>query len=268
MQKEKISESPLHQPPPEALFEPVNADPLAEKAARQIEEHILSGLLKEGSRLPGERDLALQLHISRPKLREAVQVLEQRGLIDIVAGEGLYIAQLSGPVMLPALVALYTRHPAALQDHLEYRRHQEGFAARLAAERSTPCDHEYLLELIKKMKQTHINGSEEDASDLDSRFHKAIVEMSYNRTLIHMMTSLYDLNRQSIFFSRQELFESPQVASDLLEQHEAIANAIVNADSSKAEKLALDHVDYVRDALLEMIRKQEREIVSRKRTAL
>ncbi|MEP4193431.1 MAG: FCD domain-containing protein, partial [Sneathiella sp.] len=93
-------------------------------------------------------------------------------------------------------------------------------------------------------------------------------EASYNRTLIHMMTSLYDLNRQSIFFNRQELFANPQVASDLLEQHEAIANAIVKTDYVQAGALAMDHVDYVRDALLEVARKQERETVSRRRAIL
>ncbi|MEP3244908.1 MAG: FCD domain-containing protein [Sneathiella sp.] len=250
------------------LFDQVSGDPLAEKAAQQIEEHILSGVLKEGSRLPSERDLAVQLDISRPKLREAVQLLEKRGLIDIIAGQGLYISQLSGPVMLPALVALYTRHPAALQDHLEYRRHQDGLAARLAAERATLHDRDRLLELVSKMKQAHSNQAEEAASDLDSRFHMAIAEASYNRTLIHMMTSLYDLNRQSIFFNRQELFANPQVASDLLEQHEAIANAIVKTDYVQAGALAMDHVDYVRDALLEVARKQERETVSRRRAIL
>ncbi len=253
---------------PEALFEPVSGDPLAEKAARQIEEYILSGLLKEESRLPGERDLAAQLDISRPKLREALKLLEKRELVNIVSGEGLYIARLSGPVMLPALVSLYTRHPTALDDHLEYRRHQEGFAARLAAERATVRDHDRLTELVSRMKEVHTSGTEEEASDLDSRFHMAIVEASYNRTLIHTMTSLYDLNRQSIFFSRRELFCSARVASDLLSQHEAITRAIVAGDRHQAEQQAMDHVDYVRDALLAALRRQEREDVSRKREIL
>ncbi len=250
------------------LFEPVCGDPLAEKAARQIEEYILSGLLKEESRLPGERDLAAQLDISRPKLREAIQLLEARGLVNVIAGEGLYIAKLSGPVMLPALVALYSRHPAALHDHLEYRRHQEGFAARLAAERATVRDHERLLDLVSRMKETQGEEREGDASDLDSRFHMTIVEASYNRTLIHTMISLYDLNRQSIFFSRRELFESPRVASDLLQQHEAIANAIVAGVSAEAQQQAMDHVDYVRGALLETLQRRQREEVSRRREAL
>jgi len=252
----------------EVLYDPVKGDPLAEKAARQIEELILNGLLQEESRLPGERDLAAKLGISRPKLREALQLLEQRGLVEIIAGAGLYVAKLSGPLMLPALVSLYTRHPAALQDHLEFRRHQEGFAARLAAKRSTQKDLERLKGLIEEMKKADAEGREEDASDLDSRFHMSIVEASYNRTLIHTMRSLYALNRSSIFLNRQELFESPDVAANLLAQHVAIVGAIEKGDGAQAEQQAMDHVDYVWGALKEALERREREAISEKRQAL
>ncbi|MCG8492650.1 MAG: FadR family transcriptional regulator [Sneathiellales bacterium] len=253
---------------PETLYEPVKGDPLAEKAARYIEELILDGLLQEESRLPGERDLATKLGISRPKLREALQLLEERGLVEIISGEGLYVAKLSGPLMLPALVSLYTRHPAALEDHLEFRRHQEGFAARLAAKRATSADHERLGILVAKMREADAAKNEEEASELDSRFHMSIVEAGYNRTLIHTMRSLYELNRSSIFLNRQELFERPDIAASLLAQHEALAAAILDGDAVKAEQLAMDHVDYVWKALKEALERKKREAISDKRQPL
>ena len=57
----------------DALFDPIPGDLLADRAASQIEMHILNGLLKSGAKLPGERDLAQQLDVSRPKLRYAHQ---------------------------------------------------------------------------------------------------------------------------------------------------------------------------------------------------
>ena len=249
------------------LFEPIESDPLAGRVVAQIEGHILSGVLKEGAQLPGERELAAQLAVSRPKLREALRLLEDRGLIRIVAGEGAFVATLSGPAMSPALIALYTRHPAALDDHLEYRRHQEAFAARLAAERATPNDHARLAGLVDAMKEAHDRGEQARACELDADFHMAIVEASYNRTLIHTMTALYALNRSAVFFSRMELLTSATVAADLLAQHDAIAAAIVAKDPEAAARLSAEHIDYVRAAVAETIAARRRETLSQKRIA-
>lgn len=250
------------------LFEPIGSDPLPGRVAAQVEEHILSGILKEGARLPGERELAGQLAVSRPKLREALRLLEDRGLIRIVAGEGAFVATLSGPAMSPALIALYTRHPAALDDHLEYRRHQEAFAARLAAARATPNDHARLAGLVDAMKEAHDRDEQPRACELDSDFHMAIVEASYNRTLIHTMTALYALNRSAVFFSRMELLTSATVSAELLAQHGAIAAAIMARDAEAAARLSAEHIDYVRAAMAEAIAARHRETLSQKRVAL
>lgn len=249
----------------ERLFDPIPSDPLAERAAAQIETLVLSGVLKDGAKLPGERELAAQLEISRPKVREALQLLEDRGLIRIVAGEGAFIASLSGPAMSPALIALYTRHPAALDDHLEYRRHQESFAARLAAERATAGDRAAIARIVEAMREAHIAGDQARAAALDSEFHMRIVEASYNRTLIHTMTALYDLNRSAVFFSRHELLTSASVGAALLRQHEAIAQAILAEDAEAAERAAAEHIDYVRAAVAEAVAERRRESVSQKR---
>ena len=250
------------------LFEPIDSNPLAERVAAQVETHILNGVLKEGARLPGERDLAEQLDVSRPKLREALRLLEDRGLINVVAGEGAFIATLSGPAMSPALISLYTRHPAALDDHLEYRRHQEAFAARLAAERATDSDHARLAGLVDAMKGAHHQGDPSRAPELDSAFHMAIVEASYNRTLIHTMASLYALNRSAVFFSRMELLTSTTIAADLLDQHDAVANAIIAKDAEAAARLSAQHIDYVRTAMADAIAERRRERLSQKRNAV
>ena len=167
--------------------------------------------------------------------------------------------------MSPALIALYTRHPSALDDHLEYRRHQESFAARLAALRATESDRARITGIVEAMKAAHLAGDQERAAHLDSEFHMTIVEASYNRTLIHTMTALYDLNRSALFFSRSELLTSATVGTELLRQHEAIAQAIGAGDAEAAERAAGDHIDYVRAAIAEASAEHEREWVSQKR---
>ncbi len=61
---------------PNAVFEPVDHTSVAESIVVQIETLILNGILRDGGRLPSERDLADQMGVSRPKLREALKQLE------------------------------------------------------------------------------------------------------------------------------------------------------------------------------------------------
>ena len=134
---------------PTTIFEPIGHESLADAVVAQVEDLISSGILKQGRKLPSERDLAEMLRVSRPKLREALQVLEERGLVSTRHGEGTFVSPLTGQAMLPALLALYGRHEPAFFDYLEYRREQEGFAARLAARRATKADKERLVHQVK-----------------------------------------------------------------------------------------------------------------------
>lgn len=117
----------------ERLFDPVEQDSVADSVVRQIEDMLVAGILKQGTRLPSERELSEVMDVSRPKLREALKRLEDNGLIEVRHGEGSFVAELTGQAMSPALLNLYARHSGAFFDYLEYRRTQEGFAARLAA---------------------------------------------------------------------------------------------------------------------------------------
>ncbi|MEP4194953.1 MAG: FadR/GntR family transcriptional regulator [Aliishimia sp.] len=247
------------------MFDAIEYESLAHTAATQIERLILSGILKSGMSLPGERDLALQFGISRPKVREAFVELEANGLIRIVAGEGVFITQLSAPAMSPALVSLYTRHPTAIHDHLAYRSVQEGFAARLAAERGTKIDRERIESLVSQMRKAHADGDHELGSDIDSQFHIAITNASHNHTLIHMMSSLYAMSRESVFFARNKIMDIEEVSGSLLGQHEAIADAILLGDGDAAERASIDHIAYVRRSTEDAMAKREREISARKR---
>ena len=250
---------------PAQLFESVNHNSLAEAVVHQLETAILDGILKGGMQLPAERVLAEQLEVSRPKLREALQILEQRGLVDINRGSGAYIAELSGEAMKPALIDLYCRHPRAIQDHLEYRKCQEVFAAQLASERATDTDKKGIRDILQQMHQADDNGDLGQALELDIRFHMAIVHASHNRTLIHMMESLYELNRRGMFFSREEMLSRGDCAAQLMVQHQQLGDAVIAGDAETAAQAAAFHMDYVAQMLVSMFAQKERERLAQKR---
>ena len=250
---------------PGRLFDKVDSQSLSDTAVSQIEDLILSGVLVEGDMLPGERELAEQMEISRPKVRQALQKLSDSNLVNIVAKDGAYIAKLGGDIMSPALVSLYNRSPSAIRDNLEYRREQEGFAARLAAQRATTRDRAELRGLIEKMLIADKANDPETASQLDLELHQSIVFAAHNRTLSHMMTGLYALNKSSLFYNRSEVLDIADAADALFQQHERIVDAICKSQPSRAEQAAHEHIDYVVSLVEIEFERRFRETISDKK---
>ena len=248
-----------------AIFEPVGHESLADAVVTQIEDLIASGILKQGRRLPSERDLADMLNVSRPKLREALQVLEERELVFTRHGEGTFVSPLTGQAMLPALLALYGRHEQTFFDYLEYRREQEGFAARLAARRATRADKERIAEILAETERAWSEQDSDAAREADFALHAAIVDASQNATLIHMMASIYELTRQGVFYNRDVLKTIDGSGQRIFEQHLELGNAVIDGDEARAEKAALDHIDFVEQSFKLSAEQQRREALAEKR---
>ena len=249
-------------------FDPVGHESIADAVVEQIETMIIDGILKEGRKLPSERELAEAMGVSRPKLREALQTLEERGLINVRHGEGSFIATLSGRAMSPALLALYARHGGAFYDYLEYRREQEAFASRLAAQRATQSDKERLGEILAELQRAWEEGDSEASQEADLALHVAVVDASQNTTLIHMMASIYDLTRQGLFYNRKFLRTMDGTGAKLLEQHREIVETILAGDPDRAEKAARDHLDFVESSFRLGQEQKERETRAAKRRKL
>lgn len=249
-------------------FEPVGHDSIADAVVEQIEGMIVDGILKEGRKLPSERELAEAMGVSRPKLREALQTLEDRGLVKVRHGEGSFVASLTGRAMSPALLSLYARYGRAFYDYLEYRREQEVFAARLAADRATQSDKERLKDIIAEMQQAWDEDDLEASQETDLRLHVAVVDASQNTTLIHMMASVYDLTRQGVFYNRKFLRSMDGTGAELLAQHKELAQAIIQGDPDRAAAAARNHMDFVESSFRTGQEQQLREERAAKRRRL
>ncbi len=241
------------------VFEPIDHESVVDVVVGKIETMIVDGVLKGGARLPSERELSEALSVSRPKLREALQVLETRNLITVRHGDGTFIAELTGRAMSPAMLSLYARHGEAFFDYLEYRREQEGFAARLAAQRATATDRERLALIRGELVRSWQADDAEAALEADYRLHSTVVDASHNTTLIHMMASVYDLTRRGIFYNRDLLRTMDGTGRKLMDQHLAIIDAILAADADAAEQAARAHIDFVGESIRLGQEQQRRE---------
>jgi GntR family transcriptional repressor for pyruvate dehydrogenase complex len=252
------------------IFEPVDHASVVDAIVEQIEGLILNGVLRDGHKLPSERDISERMAVSRPKVREALKRLEDYGLIVSRHGEGTFVAPLIGSAMSPALIELYARHSGAFLDYLEFRREQEQFASALAAERATKIDKEILSAIISELETAHQVGDFAASEDADIRFHVAIVDASHNTLLVHSMSSIYALTRQNLFYNRAVLrAKDGDGASDLLlQQHRAIYQAIMDGNPELARKAARDHINFVERSYLVDQNRDRREQIAKRRQAL
>ncbi|MBW8837770.1 MAG: FadR family transcriptional regulator [Burkholderia sp.] len=113
---------------------------LSDVVADQIKQLISDGVLMPGDRLPAERDLATQLAVSRPSLREALIRLESDGYIATSGRGGFTVVELTAPLISGPLAELLLQNPRTSADILELRQGLESISTVYAAERATAAD--------------------------------------------------------------------------------------------------------------------------------
>ena len=122
------------------IQKPVKQAKLSDVILRQLEALILEGSLQAGEKLPPERELAKQFDVSRPSLREAIQKLEAKGLVNRRQGGGTFVSDkiLSG--LSDPLFELMSQSNESQFDLLEFRHGIEGMSSYYAAMRGTEAD--------------------------------------------------------------------------------------------------------------------------------
>lgn len=250
---------------PSDIFARIEHSRTADEVVHQIEILVLEGILRVGDKLPGERELAKQFDVSRPILREALKVLESRGLLSTQHGGGTFVADVIGQVFTRPVMELIARHQKATHDYLEYRREMEGITAEFAARRATEADKALLTRIITAMRTAHQKDNFEEEAAIDVEFHNAIGECAHNIILLHTLRSCYRLLSEGVFYNRAMVYNLPGAREQLLAQHVAIYEAVMAADPERARKAAQAHIDFVSKAMSDAERSGDWERVSRLR---
>jgi GntR family transcriptional repressor for pyruvate dehydrogenase complex len=235
---------------------------ISDAVAASLERRILEGSLKPGDRLPPERELAIELGVSRPSLREAIQKLASKGMVQSLQGGGTYVTDRLESSFFDPWQDMMGAHPNLREDLLEFRRMLEGQAAEWAAERATEADLARLKQAFEVMNEAF------DADDLDQRsstdiaFHQAIGEATHNVLIGHLSAALLRLMHDNIRLNLGELKNIPAAISLLKSQHAGIYAAICERKPAAARAAAETHIDFVRESLAQTIRS-----VARRETA-
>ncbi|WP_102026518.1 FadR/GntR family transcriptional regulator [Salirhabdus sp. Marseille-P4669] len=216
---------------------------LSEIVADEIKEYIKKENLKEGDRLPSISTLIERLGIGRSSLREALQLLESQGFLEILNGKGTYVKN-SKPFHIQTSFDIENERQFLLEA-LEVRTALEGKAVELAAKKATTADIEKMERHLKDYVQCIERNEREKANVADSLFHQTIYDVAHNDLLKSIIDSVWD--------TFHEFWNEPFGIEDIFDKsypyHEEMLQAIKEEDSERAVAAFMKIMDFVRRAI-------------------
>ncbi|GAA0503624.1 FadR/GntR family transcriptional regulator [Saccharopolyspora thermophila] len=227
------------------MWERLAPTSIAGRVEQQIMQAINSGRYSPGDRLPPEREFAELLGVSRPTVREAIGALKARGIVEVLHGRGVFIAEPETTRELREALATQ-RH--SIDELFAMREVLEVPAAGWAAERQDAEALRRVSDLLETMRA----AAEEMPRDfdrlhqLDTRFHLAIVEAAGNKFLQQTLGVLQRILHEGM----QTTLMVPGRVEAAREDHQCILDALLAGDPDAARQAALDHVRSARATAL------------------
>jgi len=220
------------------MFKTIRHTKVSDEIVRQVKNQISEGILKPGDRLPPERELAKEFGVSRPSLREGLNILVAMGFLEI-KGKRTFVKSVASESVQNPLSLLIKADTQKIFDLIEVRKAIEVWGAFLAAQRATEEDIKQLEHTTEEMKKAFEEGRSWEKQDAD--FHLGIAQATHNTIQTHMMSTIYDLLRESV----GTVFKDRSKVKKLLDHHYRIFSAIKNHSPDKARERTLEHLNYV-----------------------
>ncbi|MGH2534814.1 MAG: FadR/GntR family transcriptional regulator [Thermomicrobiales bacterium] len=217
-------------------LQPVERQTLAKVVIERLMEYVRGGTFQPGDALPSQHELARQLSVSRPVLREAMQGLATVGLIEIRPGSGCYVRDLDGLADPDTLFEVFT-HDAAIEV-LEARMVVEVELAALAAERATEADLRQLEAILARLKRAVRRG--QATVQITSDFHQALARAGHNSVLYRMAQRL---TRPRITQGLRVEHALPDIAAGEYESHRRLYEAVRSGDPVRARAELRQHLE-------------------------
>lgn len=214
-----------------------------EHVVEQIQSAIFSGELGEGERLPPEMKLKEMFDTSRGTIREALRVLEQKGLVSIRTGVkgGARVRPANTRAMADSMAVLIRQQQVSLDHLAEFRELLEGHAAEQAAQTASPEDLHGLRDILGRIRE-HAACRPEDwetFNGLDAQFHQALARMGENPLVEANLKTVHE--NVHTYFQKYLPFSRDLLDRDIRDLAEILA-AVEQGDAMSAGRLARDHV--------------------------
>jgi len=206
-----------------------------ELVADQLTGQIGARRLQPGDTLPPERELTESFGVGRSSVREALRMLESRGLIESKGNGTFTVSDFSNPLN-QSLGLLLSAEEADLDELFEVRRLLEGETAALAALRRTDAHLGRMRDAIAQME--HALDSERHYIEADLAFHLTIADATGNRLVSRLMHAIRDQVQRAL----DTAFDVPGSAETSLGQHREIFDAIEQHRPDDARQRMHEHI--------------------------
>lgn len=225
----------------------------------RFQQMLSEGVLKPGTKLPPERELASYFKVARSSLRQALKVLEMMGVITQRIGDGSYLNQDASSVLSVPMEFLFLLDGISVEELTEVRILMEPALAAKAAERANAHDISLLRQSVQDLENSKHDRIKLISSDL--LFHRVIFEASGNRLMGRLFHTIHRAMLDMMMFTSQVVDLEHTVAF-----HKPILAAIEKRDAAMASRLMSEHMN---DAarLLDQIHKREKERTLREHMA-
>jgi GntR family transcriptional repressor for pyruvate dehydrogenase complex len=217
-------------------LQPLQKRTLAQEAFEELLAYVQDGTLRPGDALPSQQELARQLSVSRPVLREAMQRLVAAGLIEIRHGSGCFVARSQLKTALGPLFETFTHERAV--EVLELRMIVEVEMAALAATRATADDFARMEAALESVRHLHARG--ELTVQGSAEFHRALGQASHNSLLAAIAQLLHQPNYLEALRVQLAL---PDVPAHDYEDHRELLGVIRRGDPERARSAARRHIE-------------------------
>lgn len=230
----------------------INKKGISERVAEHIKEQIRDGVYSVGKRLPGEREMALQLEVSRNTVREAYKILEAYGYLKAVHGSGMFITSESEQIR--KLTESFFISSNQIIDLFDVRKVLEEAVVEWAVKNSNQKHIQKLDTIIQQSEKIIAdNRNILKLGEYDLQFHLYLAEMSGNVVAYRSMNHLIDLLTQA----RAHSIQIPNRAQKSVAEHKEIVTAMKNKDVELAKKLMAYHLETVRDSITNHLQENE-----------
>jgi GntR family transcriptional repressor for pyruvate dehydrogenase complex len=222
-------------------FEKIGRSNLSEEIRKRIEEKILNENLSPGDKLPTETELSDMFGVSRASVREAIRILDAKGLVRIQKGRGTFVSELSSDAMLEAMRTFMARQfdDEWALDIMKVRLLIEPECARNAAISPSNPDLEELGAIISGFESCEPNDFEA-LGVLEKRFHLQIANMAGNPVVPLLMQPIFE----SMPFIKAHIYEEINLPEETPhKKHRLIYEAIRDRKPDEAYKMMTKHLE-------------------------
>lgn len=204
-----------------------------------LRDKLLEGSIRSGDRLVAERELALQLGVSRPIVREALRALSMMGVVEIRERVGTIVRKPDVSVLGDFFAFSMAQQADIVDDVMQARIAIEVQAVRLACRHASTSDLERIAAAVDRIEAT-VEDSEEGGR-ADYEFHTALVRASRSETLMQLYSAMSTLLMRSHHERRDVVGGDPAIKQYLVEDHARIFQALVSRDEDRADQVLRKH---------------------------